>query len=89
MLKCTCKISKLTIPMDSMHTCLTFPTTLRELSLKTNEFCHCEGYDYEQDPEDITNHLLDPFITRRKKLLSRPVGFMLYGKLGIDFFSTS
>ena len=23
------------------------------------------------------------------KLLSRPEGFMLYGKLGIDFFSTS
>ena len=22
---------------------------------------HCEGYDYEQDPEDITNPLLDPF----------------------------
>ena len=35
---------------------------------------HCEGYDYEQDPEDISNHL--------------PDGFMLYGKLGIDFFST-
>ena len=50
---------------------------------------HCEGYDYEQDPEDIANPLLDPFFTRRMKLLSRPDGFMLYGKLGIDFFSTS
>ena len=50
---------------------------------------HCEGYDYEQDPEDITNPLPDPFFTRRMKLLSRPDGFMLYGKLGIDFFSTS
>ena len=50
---------------------------------------HCEGYDYEQDPEDITNPLLDPFFTRRLKLLSRPDGFMLYGKLRIDFFSTS
>ena len=50
---------------------------------------HCEGYDYEQDPEDITNPLTDPFFTRRMKLLSRPDGFMLYGKLGIDFFSTS
>ena len=50
---------------------------------------HCEGYDYEQDPEDIANPLPDPFFTRRTKLLSRPDGFMLYGKLGIDFFSTS
>ena len=50
---------------------------------------HCEGYDYEQDPEDIANPLPDPFFTRRMKLLSRPDGFMLYGKLEIDFFSTS
>ena len=48
----------------------------------------CEGYDYEQDPEDISNPLPDPFFTRRMKLLSKPDGFMLYGKLGIDFFST-
>ena len=52
-------------------------------------FLHCEGYDYEQDPEDVANPLPDPFFTRRMKLLSRPDGFMLYGKLGIDFFSTS
>ena len=50
---------------------------------------HCEGYDYEQDPEDFANLLPDPFFTRRMKLLSRTDGFMLYGKLGIDFFSTS
>ena len=50
---------------------------------------HCQAYDYEQNPEDIANPLPDPFFTRRMKLLSRPDGFMLYGKLGIDFFSTS
>ena len=50
---------------------------------------HCEGYDYEQDPEVISNPLPDPFFTRRMRLLSRTDGFMLYGKLGIDFFSTS
>ena len=50
---------------------------------------HCEGYEYEQDPEDISNPLPDPFFTRRMKLLSIPDGFMLYGNLGIDFFSTS
>ena len=47
---------------------------------------HCEGFDHEHDPEDITNPLADPFFTRRMKLLSRP--FMLYRKLEIDFFST-
>ena len=25
---------------------------------------HCEGYDYEQDPKDISNPLPDPFFTR-------------------------
>ena len=50
---------------------------------------HCEGYGYEQDPEDISNPLPDPFFTKRMKLLNRPDGFMLYGKLGIDFFSTT
>ena len=48
---------------------------------------HCEGYDYEHDPEDISNPLPDPFFTRRMKLISRPDGFMLYGKLGIDFLN--
>ena len=50
---------------------------------------HCEGYDYEQDPEDISNPLPDPIFTRRMNLLSRSDGFMLYGKLGNEFFSTS
>ena len=50
---------------------------------------HCEGYDYEQDTEDISNPLPDPFFTTRMKLLSRPDGFKLYGKVAIDFFSTS
>ena len=50
---------------------------------------HCEGYDYEQDPGDISNPLPHPFFKRRMKLLRRHDGFMLYGKLGIDFFSTS
>ena len=50
---------------------------------------HCEGYECEQDPEDVSNPLPDPFFTRRMKLLNRPEAFLLYGKLGIDFFSTS
>ena len=37
----------------------------------------------------LLTHYLIPFFTRRMKLLSRPNGFLLYGKLGIDFFSIS
>ncbi len=44
---------------------------------------HCEGYDYEEDPENL---LEVPFFIRRMKLYSRLDGFMLYGKLCIDFF---
>ena len=46
---------------------------------------HCDRYDYEEDPENL---LESPFFTGRKKLYSRPDGFMLYGKLGIDFLTT-
>ena len=51
---------------------------------------HCEGYDYEEFPDEIMEALLsEQFFTRRMKLFRRPDGFMLYGKLGVDFFSTS
>ena len=51
---------------------------------------HCEGYDYEEFFDKILEAPLpEPFFTRRMKMLSRPDGFMLYGKLGFDFFSTS
>ena len=47
---------------------------------------HCEGYDNEEDPENL---LEGPFFIRRMKLYSRPDGSMLYGKLSIDFLTTS
>ena len=51
---------------------------------------HCEGYDYEKFPDEIKEApLSEPFSTRRMNMFSRPDGFMLYGKLGVDFFSTS
>ena len=47
---------------------------------------HCEGYDYEEFPDEIMEEpLSEPFFTRRRKMLSRSDGFMLYGKLGVDF----
>ena len=51
---------------------------------------HCEGYDYEELPDEILETpLSEPFFTRRMKILSRPDGFIMYGKLRVDFFSTS
>ena len=50
---------------------------------------HCDGYNYEKLPDEIMEvPLSEPFFTRRRKMLSRPDGFMLYGKLGIDFSLT-
>ena len=51
---------------------------------------HCEGHDYEEFPDEIVEApLSEPFCTRRMKMLSRPDGFKLFGKLGVDFSSTS
>ena len=51
---------------------------------------HCEGYDYEEFPDETMEApLSEHFFTRRMKILSRLDGFMLYGKLGVNFFSTS
>ena len=51
---------------------------------------HCEGYDFEANPDDIQDSpLSDPFFSRRLKMLLRSDGFTLYGKLGVDFFTTS
>ena len=50
---------------------------------------HCGGYDYEEFADEIMEApLSEPFLTRRRKMLSRPDGFMLYGKIRVDFFST-
>ena len=51
---------------------------------------HYEGYDYEDFPDEIMEApLSEPLFTGRMKMLSRTDGFLLYGKLGVDFFSTS
>ena len=51
---------------------------------------HCKDYGYEDFSEEIMEALLsEPFFSKRWKMLSRPDGFMLYVKLGVDFFSTS
>ena len=62
--------------MDCMRTNLTIRTL------------HCEGYDCEDFPEKTMEVVLsEHFSTTTMKMLSRPDGFMLPGKLGVDFFS--
>ena len=73
-----------------MPTNLTFSTTSKGTISEYKGVLHCEGYDYEEVPGEIMEApLSEPFFTRRMKMLSRPDGFMLFGKLGVDIFSTS
>ena len=88
MLKCTSKISKLqfewTVCAQILH--------LRQLQGAFSEnkgVLHCEGYHYEEIFDEVMQTLMsEPFFTKRMEMLSRPDGFILYGKLGVDFFST-
>ena len=51
---------------------------------------HWKGYDFEEFPDQFMEApLFEPFSTRRMKLLGISDGFMLYGKLVVDFFSIS
>ena len=72
--------------MDFMLTNLTSLNNFESTLTEYNGVSHCEGFDYE---EDLENLLEGPFFTRRVKLYSRPDRFMLYGKLGIDFLTSS
>ena len=46
---------------------------------------HCEGYDYDQDPEDISSPLPDPFFTRRMKLLQDLTVSICMANWGLTF----
>ena len=54
-----------------------------------NRVLHFEVYDHDEFFDEIMESALSELFTRRMKMLSRPDGFLLYGKLGLDFFSTS
>ena len=64
------------------HISKNFKSTLADY----NGVLHCEEYDHEEDPDNL---LECPFLTRKRKLYSRPDGFILYDRLGIDFLTTS
>ena len=69
-----------------MLTNLTFLTISKVHSQITRESCIVKGMTMKKI-QRISSKVL--FFTRRMKLYSRPDGFMLYGKLGIDFLTTS
>ena len=51
---------------------------------------HCKRYDYEEFfDETMEAPFSELFFTKRMKTFSRPDGFSLYGKLGVNFFSVS
>ena len=87
MLMCTSTTSKFTIQMNCLRTDITFPTTSREPSLSTREFWFAECITMI----DLTMRLctIFSFPTKGMKVHNRTNGFLLYGKLGVDFFSTS
>ena len=73
-----------------MRTNLKFPTSSREPFLNTREFCTARGTTMKNLLMKIwKRNCLNLFFTRKIKMLSRLDGFMLYGKMGVDFFSTS
>ena len=69
-----------------MFTNLTFPNNFKRTLTDYKGVLFCKGIDYEEDPENL---LEGPFFTKRMKFYSRTDGFMLYGKLGIDFHTAS
>ena len=76
--------------MACMRTNLKFPARSSEPSQNERGFCITRGYDYEEFPYELMESpFSEPFFAKRMKMLSRRDGFMLYGKLGVDFFSTS
>ena len=58
----------------------------KSTSSNHKEVFRCEGYDYEEVPENLVEI---PFFTRRTKLYSRPDDFLLYGKRRIHLLTTS
>ena len=49
---------------------------------------HSEGFANKESLNEIPGSLMfELFLGKRKKMLSRTGGFMLFGKKGVDFFS--
>ena len=91
-LKCTSTISKITFQLDHMCTSLQILhfQQFEGSHLSYKGLLHCEMYEYKEFPDNIIEAPLSkPFHKKWMKTLSRLYGFMLYGNLGVDFFSIS
>ena len=56
------------------------PNNFKGVIFEYKGVLHCEGYDYEEFPDEIMEApLAKAFFTRRMKMVSRPDGFRLYG----------
>ena len=65
-----------------------FSDNFRGPSLNKMGILGCEGYEYEEFPDEVVEApSSEHFFTRRLKILGRPDGFFLYGKLGVEFIS--
>ena len=70
-------------------TILPFYNNFIGLSLNTKEFCTARCMTMKNFRMKIFKRLcLNLFFTKRLKTLTRPDDFMLYGKLGVNIFST-
>ena len=73
-----------------MRTNISFSTTSRKQLLDTKKFGTAERLIMKNFLLRFIDALLsEPSFTRRTKKLSRSDGLTLYGKLGVNFFSTS
>ena len=73
-----------------MRTNPRFPTTSREPSLNKRQLCTARGTTMKNFLLNFWKRLcVNLFFTRRNKMLSRLDGFMLYSKVGVEFYSTS
>ena len=90
MLRCTSTISKVTT-FDGLHVHKSWNyNNFKETVCENRASFKNEWYDYENFPDEIMSaSLSEHFFTRRKKMLSRPEGFMFYGNMGVEIFSFS
>ena len=77
--------------MVCMWTSLPFSTTAsQESQIWRKGVLHRNFCDYEESPDDILDvPLSEPFFTWRKKMFSRPDGFMLFSEFGVKSLHTS
>ena len=89
MFRCTSNISKFSIQTDCKGTSILLPNNLKRAISDYKRVLHGGIFDSEEFADEIMEApLSEPFFTKRIKILSRPDGFMLYGKLGADLFSS-